>query len=808
LINYLKYLLATFLFLCTTFLCAQGEIVLVGQVLDKNDKQALCNASVCFENCEIGTTTNKEGFFLLRSNTPKSCLTVSMVGYKTKIIPLKSGESKGLEIELVEENQVLPDLLVFPGENPAIEFMKKVRDARKRNNPLLLVGYQPTVREKTAVAISHINRKLLNKKLFAQLQKGFLSAEDSSLFLPVYVSEESYLLLNREKMHVQSKEKSILLSENNNLKELANKLPVEANFYENYISLFGKNFLSPLAETAGFSYNYMITDSIDTYVHKEYTVVFRPKNKKDLAFEGSMNIDSASFALSNITANLSSTANINYVQKLGFKQEFIPFHKKWLFNKQQTVVNLQLATGKNNKVGSVFITRNSQYSFMNPEMANLLTIPTQAEDSFSKALDTLQHSKPIKALNGFVNMLINKYIRIGVLDIGPLNLLASHNKVEGNRYTLGARTGQKLSKYFTIGGYVGYGMYDEAWKYGGELQYRVKKADYAVLGIKYDNNMYQTDFDYHDQIRNENYVGNGLGDISSFILREYNINYNLRKKAEIFYDKQWHKGYNTHLALSSCRQFPNQYILFPLSNADPAGNSIAASYIDNYSLTLDFRFSYKERVMDQFFHRIYLSNYYPVTHFVFEAGNYQTKTSLNKSSSNTDSQGYYLKVHTSTKQTFLLGNFGKLRYTLDAGTMLGEVPYSLLETYSGYENNGLGRYAVHPLAANQFAADTYVTLHTSMVTNGILFNLIPLVNKLNLREILGMKLGYGSLQAKNQVNTYLPPSVQAFDKPYVQLSAGICNLFKVIALEYIWEFPQIKSPNANWGIQARLYVDF
>lgn len=793
----LKHLIASLLFIYTTSICAQGEIVLVGQVLSKNDKQALYNASVFFQHSDIGTTTNPEGYFVLRTNSPQSGLVVSMVGYKTKIIPLKPEESKGLEIELTEDNQELPDLLVFPGENPAIELMRKVREARKRNNPILLTAYQPSVKEKTTAALSHINRKSLNKKLFTQLQKGLLSAEDSSYFLPIYLSDESYHLINGEKIDAQTKEKSILLSENNGMKELANKLPIAINFYENYISLFGKNFLSPLAETATFSYNYLIKDSLSTLTHKIYTVVFRPKNSKELAFEGTMQIDSASLALTSISANLSNTANINFVQKLGFTQDFILYHKNWLFNNQQTIVNLQLNT-KEQKVASFFITRTSKYSFMAPEMADLLSTPTKEEQTFSTALDTLKQTKPIKVLNGLADALINKYIHIGVLDVGPLNLLASHNKVEGNRYTLGARTGQTLSKYFTFGGYVGYGMNDEDWKYGGELQIRFKKANYAVLGIKYDNNMYQTDFDYHDQIRNENYVGNGLGDISSFLFRQYDINYNQREQTEIFFDKQWQKGLNTHLALSSCRYFPNQYVQFPLSNPGPAENGIAASYIDNYSIRLAFRFSYKERVMNQFFHRIYLSNYYPVTHFVFEGGNYQT----------INANDYYLKFHTSTKQTFLLGNFGKLRYILETGTILGQVPYPLLEIYNGYDNNGLGRYSVHPLSSNQFAADSYVTLQTGLVTNGILLNLIPLVNKLNLREMLGMKLGYGTLETKNKTFSYLPSFIQAFDKPYVQLSAGLCNIFKVVAVEYIWEFPQIKSPNANWGIQARLYVDF
>jgi hypothetical protein len=94
------------------------------------------------------------------------------------------------------------------------------------------------------------------------------------------------------------------------------------------------------------------------------------------------------------------------------------------------------------------------------------------------------------------------------------------------------------------------------------------------------------------------------------------------------------------------------------------------------------------------------------------------------------------------------------------------------------------------------------------VFNGLLFNHIPLINALNLRETAGIKIAYGSLQTKNRTAMDLPAYIQALNKPYIQLSAGIANIFKILALEYCWDFLPTKSPNVNWGIQARLYIDF
>ena len=151
----------------------------------------------------------------------------------------------------------------------------------------------------------------------------------------------------------------------------------------------------------------------------------------------------------------------------------------------------------------------------------------------------------------------------------------------------------------------------------------------------------------------------------------------------------------------------------------------------------------------------------------------------------------------------MLGNFGKFRYILEAGTILGNPPFPLLEVLNIYENNGLGRYSVHPVTESLFAADSYVNLENGLVTNGILFNHIPLINRLNLREIFGVRLAYGHLSRH-----YLPNNVTPLEKPFIQLSAGICNIFKIIAIEYLWEYMEAKSPNTNWGIQAKLFVDF
>ena len=766
---------------------SQEETLLVGQVIDKSDKQPLSNVFVHFDQSGVGTTTNDEGYFVLRTTEVHTHLVVSLMGYKAKTVRVTPGESKGLTIRLSEENFSLPDLLIFPTENPAIAFMRKVRARRVLNNPMRFQGYKVQLQEQTYASIGNINKRNANRKLFYKLQKGLLTANDSTYFLPIYYGEKSFRLHDGKQTELQSDDKSIFPADYTVIGELIQQFPVQVNFYENYLSLFGKNFLSPLADYADKKYHYFFKDSFLLAEHKQYEIVFRPKNYKELLFEGSMLVDSASLALSNITAHLTQAANINFIQQLAFVQEFTGNNDKWVFRHQSLVANLRFMK-QDHVSNAFFITKNSLFD---SSLTDSTTVSSVTDTAFLQAIDTLQEQNSVKTINDLSQLFLDKYISVGKIDIGPVNLFSSYNKVEGNRFTVGARTGKELSPFFTVGGYGGYGLLDADWKYGGEFQYRFKQPEYAVLGLAYDNNTFQLDFSFHDQLRHENFVGNGLADFSTFLFRIDAGHYIRREQVSLFFAKQWVKGFTTHLGLASKRYFPNQFVVF-------SQKGIPLAALRDYSLTVDFRFSFKERVIDNFFHRIFLSNLWPITHVVFTAGNAQ----LDKNNCP------YLKLHTATKQTVLLGIFGSFRYTVEAGTILGTVPYPLLELYTAFDNNGFGRYAVHRNKAFIYATDTYVNIQGNITTNGLLLNYIPIVNRCNLRETVGFKVAYGKVSDKQLGLMDLPSFIYPLQKPYVQWSAGITNIFKVMALESVWEIIPIKSSLLTWGVQVRFFAGF
>jgi hypothetical protein len=121
----------------------------------------------------------------------------------------------------------------------------------------------------------------------------------------------------------------------------------------------------------------------------------------------------------------------------------------------------------------------------------------------------------------------------------------------------------------------------------------------------------------------------------------------------------------------------------------------------------------------------------------------------------------------------------------------------------------------------EFASDQYVSLNIDHHFNGFIFNRLPLLNKLNLREIVSAKVLYGGIRKENDPakngNVYnfptneegLATTFSLNDGPYVEGSVGIGNIFKLLRLDLVKRFTYLDHPDvAEWGIRGRVRFDF
>ena len=202
--------------------------------------------------------------------------------------------------------------------------------------------------------------------------------------------------------------------------------------------------------------------------------------------------------------------------------------------------------------------------------------------------------------------------------------------------------------------------------------------------------------------------------------------------------------------------------------------------------------------MEEHFQRLYLKSNKPVLYATLEGGHFKFG----------DEKGNYGKL----SSTFLhRGQFvlGEWRYMAEAGKILGSVPYPLLKFIQGKEGGEYNRFEFAMMNNREYVADTYGTLFSELILNGVLFNNIPLIKHLNLREIASFKMAYGTLSDSHSTKMDIPTPSAKFTQPYTEASVGFCNLLGVMSVQSIWRLTDLNKPNIKkWGIKFNIMVTF
>ncbi|NBP70982.1 MAG: carboxypeptidase-like regulatory domain-containing protein, partial [Cytophagia bacterium] len=131
-----------FLFFIAVSSALAQETIIKGKVTDVNSGDPIPFVNVLFKGTSIGTTTDFDGNFLLKTNTPKDTLLASYIGYKSRIKVITKGISQIVNFQLEEEVTNLQEVVVLAGENPAFEILRKVVRNKNENDKRKLSAYE------------------------------------------------------------------------------------------------------------------------------------------------------------------------------------------------------------------------------------------------------------------------------------------------------------------------------------------------------------------------------------------------------------------------------------------------------------------------------------------------------------------------------------------------------------------------------------------------------------------------------------------------------------------------------------------
>lgn len=741
----------------------------MGEIVNETTGEAIPNVNIRFRGTKIGTTSDENGSYALRVDMQaKAQLIFSAVGYYTQRFDIEPGAMAGLQVAMREKVATLTEVVVAPNENPALELLRQVRAHRPENDRTLHPENAITARREQTLYISHINKKHLRRALWRSLQAGMIAQEDSTYIMPLYRETQSFRLSGKEMIPANNQRTQALILTSTDYSSLLGG-EGNLNFYAPSVSLMGHAFLSPLATSGNLYYRY--------YLIGEDTIHFRTRNPFYATFNGEMVIDTATFALRSIRAYVPAEVAVNYVNTLHISQSLLP-DGTIAYEHISALLDFAIKT---QQAGTVFPTLLLTTSLTNPEANDMSGLTAErsysgsgltgeADPSPDSAFAALDSLPIVRTAKFFATVATTGYIPTGTpVDIGHVEEILQVNSHEGVHFGLPFRTNERFSKIVSLEASVGYGIKDRSPKGMGRISVNLPTARKNIMQLEYNDRYVWSEVDDFDRLLRENSMGWGNFDFTAYAFEALHrdslcVNTALRQRQiQFHWFADWTPNLETHAYIRAGWQEGYAY----------------------QSLSAIARLSWGERKYDGFFMRRYAySNRYPVLYLGFETGHW--------------TDGLYAHLRVMLTQHANLGMGGTLTYALQGGAVFGTVPDAFLWQASANQGYAYDPYRFTFLHGRQLLADKYVALQTEWNGHGILFNLIPGIRWLHLRELVEAKIAYGYLSKQNPSLLPLNPG-HSF---YAEIGVGIGNILRICDLYSIWSL----SPEIHWGMRFRIHL--
>ena len=326
----MRLLIAFLILTLTTTAVLAQEVFLRGKVTKPNGAPVPF-ASVYESNSKVGTSANSEGEYELKLDKTKHILVFKAIGFSQEIRELDLKSDQTLHVILQEAVYELKDVVVRAySEDPAYEVIKNA--IRKRTEYL-----NETDAFTTDVYIKGLQKLLGAPKKFLGRNIDNLAAQaglDSNRTGILYLSESESKLSYMKPGRFREEMISSKVSGSNRAFSFNRASDIQINLYENLLNMEGlasRPFVSPIADNALFYYRYRLLGTSLENGELINKIELIPKRAADPVFRGVIYILEDSWRIHSADLYLTKEANINFVDTLNIRQEFIPLNSKvWM----------------------------------------------------------------------------------------------------------------------------------------------------------------------------------------------------------------------------------------------------------------------------------------------------------------------------------------------------------------------------------------------------------------------------------------------------------------------------------------------
>ena len=843
------YMMVVLLVALTQQMMAQQKIS--GRVIDV-DGFAVPYASVQYRGHRIAVSSDGEGRFSIEKHEGWM-LTVSALSYKTQTVKVDAN-TNFLEIKLKDDSRRLNEVVVKSKrgkykrkDNPAVELMRRVIAAKKKTDLANHPYYQYDKYQKITLALNDLSKEQLEGKFFSKRQYLLDQVEKSpyngKLTLPVSVDETVSQHIYRKD---PKSEKDIIKGQQTNgigqviqtgeiLSTTMKDVFTDVDIYDDYVRLLQYPFPSPIGRTAISFYHYYIEDTV--YVERDlcYHLQFIPANSQDFGFRGELYVTADStLHVKKCNLYMPHNSDVNWVKDMKIEQEFTRLDNgEWVLSKDDMVAEIHT----NKVLQDLLVVRNTRltdYSFdelpkvlfkgkakvrhdidaMNRDEAYWNKYRqvdlTKSESSMDSFIHRMENSKGFKWIILGVKVLMENYVEIGSgpggkkskFDLGPVNTYLSKNYVDGIRLRLAGRTMAALNPHFFWNGYAAYGTKSNDWYTGHVFTYSFNKKKNSPFEFPMRNITFEVSRDIMSP-SDDNLEHNKDNIFMTFraATQDEMFLYH-RQRLAFTYETDWGLRFNTGIRWQSNRTAGNLHY-FTLD-----GNEVKKIRMTDINVGINYNPGVTYVNTKQ--QRLPINLDSPeigISHTMgfkgFMGGQYHSNIT---------------KVSIYKRQW--LGSFGYLDFHAVGQAQWNKVPFPMLIlppiNLSYFESEA----SVSLMRDWEFLNDRQVFASLSWDMNGKLLNRIPLIKKLKWREYFAVKGVWGNLTDKN--NPYLEKNqgdTELFkfpskshvmnNTPYWECVAGVHNIFKFFAVEYVRRLTYLNNEDiSKWGIRFGFSMTF
>lgn len=832
--------------LCVAALGTAAQTTLHGRVTDAVTGEGILGVSVTLADTSIGTSTDGDGFYTL--STPKAVLSVvfNALGYKsvTKPFPM---DGQPLDVELEEDVRAIDEVVVEGKgryrnrDNPAVALIRQVIEHKPVNRLSRYDYVSFQAYEKIMMAVSNPPKGLLNSAItrgyrFALENIDTTLVPDQAL-LPVYLEEN----VSRRYLRVSPRATKTLVTAHKKTEldpRYVNNRNIEAYFefihgnvdlYEDNILILNKPFLSPTAQSAPLFYKFYITDTLSTNEGKFVELMFVPRNNEDRLFSGKLQITlDGNYGIRRADIWIGDEANLNWVTRIAISLRFDRHHNGiYLLGHSDMRIHFGLSKGKRGAFGQ----RTLVYQHYDTEKeipAGLFDgqnwskvtgadlVPdrywqesrpvdlTTAEANTYTNFDSLRNNRAFQRTLDWGSVLLNSFKRAGPVEIGPVEYMYSYNELEGSRVRIGGRTSPLLSEKLYGEAYAAYGFRDDRLKFYLGAAYTLNGQRVAEYPAHYIQATYQQDAREPGQRLG---FRNGDSFVRSFRRDDQNKwLYNKAMRVNHVIEFGNHFMLQTHLAI--LRQAPAAQLRFITAAVE--SDTVRALQTAEWGFNL--RWAPNEEFFQRNVERSPITNEFPIFNLRYTMG-------LKGLFGGT--YNYHALRFDVFKRVFL-SQLGFADVNLGTGYIFGTLPFPLLDIPNANQTYVLSPDAYSLMEDLEFVSDQYIKFSVEHRLHGFVLNKIPLIKKLDLREIVSFRLLYGNVRPENRPQNgasevfRLPTDIHGQQttftlakRPYMEAAFGLENLFKLFRVEYVRRLSYLHHPGADRsGIRIGASLDF